>query len=151
MGRKMNIPPIPKPKPRKPVFPDPDERMSKIELRQELRKVLFALRASLPARKKGLADLIVTFSSRLLPQALVNLPYVSVDGKAKNRSKDECVAALISHTIQQGWAYQRLVNIDKLDNDTMTGEINKIKKITKVGLGNCKAIGDAKGYELEIR
>lgn len=143
MLKMNNIPPVPKS--RKPSFPDPDERLSKTELRQELRKVLFALRASLPARKTALVDLIVTFSSRLLPQALVNLPYVSTNGKAKNRSKDECVAALISWTIQQGWLYQQ----DK-DNKVYEG-IEKIKEITKVGLDNCKVIGDAKGYELEIR
>jgi len=138
----MSNPPVPKS--RKPSFPDPDERLSKTKLRQELRKVLFALRASLPARKKGLADLIVTFSSRLLPQALVNLHYVSANGKAKNRSKDECVAALISWTIQQGWLYQQ----DK-DNKVYEG-IETIKEITIMGLEHYKIVGDAKGYELSI-
>jgi len=138
-----NIPPLPKS--RKPKFPDPDKRQSDIEIRKTLRKVLFDLKTSLPASKRALADLVVKFADRLLPQDEWNLPYVSLNGKTKNPSKGECMIALISWVVQQAWEYQR-----GKDNKVHEG-ISKIEKITKVGLNKCKIVGDVKGYELEIK
>ena len=135
---------LPIPKSRKPKFPDPDKRQSDIEIRKTMQKVLFDFKASLPARKRALADLVVKFASRLLPQDRINLPYISFNGKAINPIKNECVAALISWAVEQSWACQRG------EENTMQEEIEKIKKITKAGLDKYKIIGTASKYELAI-
>lgn len=141
------LPPIPKPI--KKIFPDIKKRQAKINFRKDLRKALFDLRASLPASKAQLGDLIVRFVGYIGPAESTALlhPHLSIAGKANRPGKSNCVAALISWAIQQGWCFQK----DEIEKEEAYAAIEKIKQITSAGLSKCEVVGSTKGYELKIR
>jgi len=143
-------PPPPKKKGKtenKPIFGDIEKRQTGKKFCQDLRGALFGLRNNLLARKAMLADLIVQFTSRINgPGDITTLPYISKDGKTKNNKIDDCVAAIISQAIIQGWRFQ----ICEIGKEEAYKAIERIKKITKVGLHKCRVGGDPKGYYLVI-
>jgi len=141
---KTNFPPPPK----KKIFPDIKKRQAKIEFCQSLRKTLFHLYGSLPASKAKLQNMIATFAGFIGEKAndTTHLPYFSSDGKAKQKEKTACVAALVSWTIQQGWAYQR----GEIEAEEAYAALDKLEQIAEAGLNKCKVEGNPRGYYLEI-
>jgi hypothetical protein len=138
------FPPIPKPQ--KKIFSDVEKRAAKTEFRKALRKAFFELHGSLPANKSQLKILIARFTGLISPSEIVRLPYFSPDGKAKRRNKNDCVAALISWIIQEGWRFQE----DTIGEEQAYAAIEKLTQITKAGINKCKVVGGPKGYELEV-
>ena len=134
------------PPPKKKIFPDIKKRQAKIEFCQSLRKTLFHLYGSLPASKAKLRNMIAIFAGFIGPSDSTHLPYFSSDGKAKQKEKTACVAALVSWTIQQGWAYQR----GEIEVEEAYAALDKLEQIAEAGLNKCKVEGNPRGYYLEI-
>lgn len=142
---KKIFPPVPKPK-NKQLFPDVKKRQTKTEFRQSLRKALFTLYAAVPGHKAALRELIAKFAGFLAPNDLTFLPYISENGKAKQGKINDCIAALISWVVQQGWRFQQ----DEISAEEAYVALDKLEQVAAMGLKKCKVVGDAKGFYLEI-
>lgn len=141
----IEFPPIPKSR-SKPIFSNVKQRAAKTEFRKALRSSLFALCGSLPERESQLRKLVTKFAGFIGPTDITRLPYISSDGKSKHEKKNECLTALLSWVIQQGWRFQR----DEIKEEEAYEAIEKLTEVTNAGLGNCKVVGGPKGYKLEI-
>lgn len=131
----MKKPPIPRIN-----FPDPVKHVSKKELLKRIRKVLFALRDKVK-NKQMLVQFAGASAPGYLPNDTQRLPYISETGKAKQSSKEECLAAKISWLIQKYWQY---CTTDESQEKIIEKCLEELEQIVVKGLKNYAVKGDMK-------
>ena len=133
----MDNPPV-------PVFPNPEQHVSKKELAKEIRQVLVALanKMIIPENRNK----IISFVSCIHPDSCkdpARIPYNR--DKAKQNNKIECLCAKIYQLLKTYWQFYE----DGVGIEIIKSKIVEIKQITQRGLNSFKTEGsDKEGYQL---